>query len=246
LPARAYTTSSCRQVGETPRLGGVPARLDYIRIFAGIPLSYSSIMKRLLLLVLAVFAFGCSSDSTTEPGTNSPHKIPKVGSTFDVQFITYNIDTVFELKVTATGQEIEGHKNVILFERGFGPAYDDNGDISLEYNYGWITIPVKTQQPLVIPTVTDEWAVDHPIKIDQTIIPDGEEMRVIGSKTYKCLKFIVKVDNTLFYPNGEFYNEHTMYGKVIWAPELGYFALVQYDSPDDTGTTFLTVNAELK
>jgi hypothetical protein len=184
-------------------------------------------MKSLYAFVtLSLIAFGCTD---LPPGPSpAPHMVPGVGSEFWTHFRAGFFDTNYFAVATTVDTFYEGHKHVSLYTEGRPIAYEENGDISIRYRHGWITLPLKTKQPIVIPTVRFQSTDSTYSLIDQTVTYDGEETVTVDSNKLACVRF----------HNMEIYRDYDGHDRLlrtdttdgdhlVWSPEIGYVARIQ-------------------
>jgi len=162
---------------------------------------YKTLKHSLLLAVLAIlaagFISGCSSSSTSQPGTNTT-VTPKTGSTY-----TYNKheadssqtgvtsgDTLMTATVISSGTSYAGKDNVVTIYDDFDTlrySIESNGDISFyRANFGsngfvfnnpspWLTLPFGSKQSGV-----------QLFKANDTILVSGQQeiLQIIGTADY--------------------------------------------------------------
>ena len=202
-------------------------------------------MNRLLLVLLAFSLFGCSG--STEPGSGSPHKIPKVGSTFTMRF-TYDIfDTSTVHRVMITGLRYDGKSNVLMTEDSVRIAYEDNGDISIPHgdNGDWIRIPVVSKRDTVLVQERADLQDGSYLTFEQQVNFLNEKTMVIEGKNYESLRFEIREIYKSFDAEGVLVYSDVKVLRIGWIPEIGYLGLTEREIYNNVATQQL-IAFELK
>jgi hypothetical protein len=196
-----------------------------LRIFA----DNLSDMKRLLLVFLAALAFGCSD--STEPGNSSPHKIPKVGSTFTTSltegaFHKIDVDTVM-----VTGLRFNGKPNVMMMTDSSMVAFEPNGDISIPIgDANWITLPIVSKKDTVFERQRVQEVDGRYYVYEKHLHFLNVKTKALHGKNYDNLRVEMREVVKFYESNDSLTNEFDASTYTIgWIPELGWYGSTEYE-----------------
>jgi hypothetical protein len=179
-----------------------------------------------VLILLA----GCSSD-VSGPANQAVY-IPKVGSAFTMRVSIGSYDTTMDRVIAQSGVVLDGKSNVVRCEDGLQFSSEANGDVSLRYDGKWLTLPIGSRKDIILDSSRQTVADGSYLVADRRTSFTGQQTRSIDGKTLESFRAEYRSISKLYDADGKLVASQTEINRYSWAPEIGFFTLIEQEKTD--------------
>jgi hypothetical protein len=180
-----------------------------------------------LCAMLAISLLLSCAEDTQAPAVTPHSVIPKVGSKFTIDRTSGTYSQEILAEVTSVGGEEPGHKNISFYHYSSNHdavkiAYEDNGDVTMTWRYGWLPLPVASQQTVVIPEFRREEGAGRYSLISETIRPAEDNTISVLGVVYACKKFVVESSEKNYMQDGTLVSTLIDETEILWSMDAGF------------------------